>query len=575
MKRPAILATFVFTLAAATTQAQPVSIGTLGGNSSYGTSINAAGQVVGWSDNGGSPNEQHAFLWTPATPNGTAGTMIDLGKLGGVYSDAQGINDPGQIVGLTNMPSAGDRAYVWTPTTPNGTTGVMVSIGVLGTGWSSQGNGINNAGQVVGWSYWTNDPTDGHDNEQHAFLWTPAVPNGSTGAMVDLGTLGGPSSTAMAISADGKVAGWSDTADGAIHAFLWTPGGTAGPPSNPQMQDLGTLPGGLQSLAYGVNSFGQVSGSSFDAGSPLGFLWTPGGTAGSADNPQMQDLGSLGGGVTLATGLTETGAVTGATVLSGNAGTHAFLWIPEEPNATVGAMVDAGVLSGSGAVAYSINMFGQIAGYGDTDCGCGNVYAFVTPPAETPSNHAPTADDKNVSVQKDRSIVIGLTGTDTDSDPLTYIIVTPPAHGTLTGTGASRTYKPAHGYLGPDSFTYKVNDGHADSAAAAVSIAVTFGATNKAPAAKKDDVNLAKNQSALTIDVLSNDTDVDHDVLTIESVAQGTRGIAAIVVVGGAQQIQYDANSPRAKGGTKDTFSYTISDGHGGTSTANVTVTYK
>jgi probable HAF family extracellular repeat protein len=116
--------------------------------------------------------------------------MIDLGKLGGVYSDAQGINDPGQIVGLTNMPSAGDRAYVWTPTTPNGTTGVMVSIGVLGTGWSSQGNGINNAGQVVGWSYWTNDPTDGHDNEQHAFLWTPAVPNGSTGAMVDLGTLG-------------------------------------------------------------------------------------------------------------------------------------------------------------------------------------------------------------------------------------------------------------------------------------------------------------------------------------------------------------------------------------------------
>ena len=60
-------------------------------------------------------------------------------------------------------------------------------------------------------------------------------------------------------------------------------------------------------------------------------------------------------------------------------------------------------------------------------------------------------------------------------------MVTRPAHGTLSGTAPNLTYTPAANYNGPDSFTFTVNDGTVDSAAATVSITVT--PVNDAPVA--------------------------------------------------------------------------------------------
>jgi hypothetical protein len=68
---------------------------------------------------------------------------------------------------------------------------------------------------------------------------------------------------------------------------------------------------------------------------------------------------------------------------------------------------------------------------------------------------------------------ITLSGTDVDGDPLTFAIVTSPAHGTLTGTGPTVTYTSAAAFSGSDSFTYAVNDGHVQSTSATVSITVT------------------------------------------------------------------------------------------------------
>ena len=89
---------------------------------------------------------------------------------------------------------------------------------------------------------------------------------------------------------------------------------------------------------------------------------------------------------------------------------------------------------------------------------------------------APVAIDMTVQVQFQTATQITLQATDKNvGDTLTYTIVDQPDHGTispLSGTNPVRTYTPAPGYSGPDSFTFVVNDGTADSNVATVTIQV-------------------------------------------------------------------------------------------------------
>jgi hypothetical protein len=86
----------------------------------------------------------------------------------------------------------------------------------------------------------------------------------------------------------------------------------------------------------------------------------------------------------------------------------------------------------------------------------------------TPVNDAPAANDGSASTEEDTSVAIAMTGSDIDGDPLTYSIVTGPSHGTYDGSN----YTPATDYNGSDSFTFKANDGTADSNIATISITV-------------------------------------------------------------------------------------------------------
>jgi uncharacterized repeat protein (TIGR01451 family) len=107
----------------------------------------------------------------------------------------------------------------------------------------------------------------------------------------------------------------------------------------------------------------------------------------------------------------------------------------------------------------------------------GSLYATGTVTLTvTPVNDAPVANDQSVSTPQNTAKPITLTGSDVENSPLTFIIVTSPAHGTLTllntNTGAV-TYTPSNNYVGPDSFTFRVNDGQTNSAVATVSINVS------------------------------------------------------------------------------------------------------
>src|SRR5207248_2621265 len=102
----------------------------------------------------------------------------------------------------------------------------------------------------------------------------------------------------------------------------------------------------------------------------------------------------------------------------------------------------------------------------------------------TSVNDPPVANAQSVTTNQDTAKAISLTASDVDGDPLTYSIVAGPTHGALSGTAPNLTYTPAANYNGPDSFTFKANDGTVDSSAATVSITVT--AVNDPPVAAND-----------------------------------------------------------------------------------------
>ena len=104
-----------------------------------------------------------------------------------------------------------------------------------------------------------------------------------------------------------------------------------------------------------------------------------------------------------------------------------------------------------------------------------------------------------------------------------------------------------------------------ETAQAKVSI-ITVTPVNHPPSAVADKVTTSQGKQII-INVLANDTDIDGDVLTVQSVTQPTSGV---VTINTNQTLTYKPNTGFSG---VETFTYTISDGHGGTSTADVTVT--
>ena len=133
-------------------------------------------------------------------------------------------------------------------------------------------------------------------------------------------------------------------------------------------------------------------------------------------------------------------------------------------------------------------------------------------------NQPPVANDQSVSTDEDTAKDITLTASDPDGDPLIYSIVDSPSHGSLTGTPPDLTYTPNLDYNGADSFTYKANDGTADSNVATVSI--TVNSVNNSPVADAgpDQADIEQTSYAgaeVTLDG-SGSSDPDGDTLTYE-----------------------------------------------------------
>src|SRR2546428_11803397 len=149
-------------------------------------------------------------------------------------------------------------------------------------------------------------------------------------------------------------------------------------------------------------------------------------------------------------------------------------------------------------------------------------------------NTAPVAGNDAYWVSEDLARTVaapGVLGNDSDADGniLTVVVVNSPSHGALVlNPNGSFTYTPAANYNGPDSFTYKANDGTADSNVATV--AITINAVNDAPVAL-DDAYGTDEDTTLTVaaaGVLGNDSDAEGDTLTAILVSGPSHGTLAL-----------------------------------------------
>ena len=190
-------------------------------------------------------------------------------------------------------------------------------------------------------------------------------------------------------------------------------------------------------------------------------------------------------------------------------------------------------------------------------------------------NAVPVAAGDSFSVNEDAVLTVSVANgvlvndTDADSDTLTPTVVTQPAHGTVSmNANGTFTYTPAANYHGTDSFTYKVNDGTADSADATVTI--TVAPVNDAPVAAADAYSVDED-NVLTVDaasgVLDNDSDVDSTTVTAAIVTLPAHGTLSLANDG---SFTY---TPAADYHGTDTFTYKANDGTAESAEATVTIT--
>ncbi len=188
----------------------------------------------------------------------------------------------------------------------------------------------------------------------------------------------------------------------------------------------------------------------------------------------------------------------------------------------------------------------------------------------TVNNLAPTADSQSVTTAEDTAVNITLTGADPGSDPLSYSIVSDPAHGTLSGTLPNLTYTPTGNYNGLDSFEFKVNDGDDDSNTATATI--TINPVNDAPVAVDESASTCEGTS-VDINILANDRDSDGtiDVSSVNVALDPSNGELDINATSGLASYQ-----PSSGFSGTDTFKYTVDDNDGATSNeATVALTVK
>ncbi len=197
--------------------------------------------------------------------------------------------------------------------------------------------------------------------------------------------------------------------------------------------------------------------------------------------------------------------------------------------------------------------------------GRGGTNKYIVSVTVAAVNHAPTAGGASITLDQDTVKSGSLPAAkDVDGDTVTYAKGSNPSHGSVTvSANGTYVYTPNANYRGSDSFTYTIDDGHGGSNT--YTISVTVAAVNHAPIASSASITL--DQDTVKSGSLPTATDIDGDTVTYAKAGDPSHGSLTVSADGSY------VYTPNADYRGSDSFSYQVSDGHGGANTYTVSVT--
>jgi photosystem II stability/assembly factor-like uncharacterized protein len=179
-------------------------------------------------------------------------------------------------------------------------------------------------------------------------------------------------------------------------------------------------------------------------------------------------------------------------------------------------------------------------------------------------NDVPVATAQTVGTDEDTAKAITLAATDVDGDTLTYAVVTQPAYGKLSGVPPALTYTPTNNFNGTDTFTFRVNDGTANSGPATVTINVA--SVNDIPIANSlvgtNAVGALEDGSGVAV-TLTGSSPEPGKTLTYTVLTQPTKG----TLTGVAPTLTY---TPSTNQSGLDSFTFKVNDGSDNSAVATV-----
>ena len=215
--------------------------------------------------------------------------------------------------------------------------------------------------------------------------------------------------------------------------------------------------------------------------------------------------------------------------------------------------VGAAVVFGGGAAAEASGVGPGIAG--------GIITAFIV------ENVAPLANDDSATTDEDVAVIIAVLDNDTDDDDdvLSILSIGIPSDGAADeNEDGTVTYTPPENFYGEATFDYTIEDGNGGESTGTVT--VTVEPVNDPPDAVDDEAE-TEIDSAIVIDVLANDTDVEGDPLTVASVSEPDHASVEINEDGTLTVTPEEGFEGAVE------FTYIADDGNGGQSEAAVELT--